>query len=236
MPPASQARVEALPTASSSLAGDVRRALVPGKGDVGILTVMLLPGAVAMIVVGAAAYFSDARLGMFTRDPMAVARMHPLTGVISNLGAILWTAGAALPLFTWFALRTMGSAGRFQGVLLGGGLLTTLLLFDDLFMLHEALYPRYLGLGAESEGPILGVYGLCMAAYLVRGRARLLEARPFLLAAALGLFALSVVGDQFVARDVVGRHMFEDGLKFLGIAAWLAFQGSVCLRALRDRS
>ena len=54
--------------------------------------------------------------------------------------------------------------------------------------------------------------------------------------AALGLFALSVVGDQFVPREVRGRHMFEDGLKFLGIAAWLAFQGSVCLRALRDRS
>ena len=236
MPPASQARVDASPAHSSSLVEDVRTALVPGRGDLGILAVMLLPGAVAMVVVGAAAYFSEETLGTFTRDPLAVARMHPLTGVISNLGAILWSAGAALPLFTWFALRALGNAGRFQGVLLGGGLLTALLLFDDLFMLHESLYPRYLGLGTESEGPILGIYGLCMAAYLVRGRARLLEARPFLLAAALGLFALSVVGDQFVARDVVGRHMFEDGLKFLGIAAWLAFQGSVCLRALRDRS
>jgi len=33
-----------------------------------------------------------------------------------------------------------------------------------------------------------------------------------------------------------GRALIEDGAKFLGIGTWLAFQGSVCLAALREGS
>ncbi len=214
----------------------VQSALAPRAGDLRVLGAVMVPGVLVLLGIAGMSLASGEHVGNLTRDPMAVVRAHPLTGVLSNLGAILWSAGAALPLFTWLALRALGAAGRFQGVLLGGGLLTGLLLADDLFMLHEGLYPRYLGLGADGEGPILALYGLALAAYLVRGRERLLEARPFLLVVALACFAASVLVDQLPKDAMRGRALIEDGAKFLGIGSWLAFQGSVCLAALRERS
>lgn len=120
----------------------VQSALAPRSGDLRVLGAVMVPGVLVLLGIAGMSLASGEHVGNLTRDPMAVVRAHPLTGVLSNLGAILWSAGAALPLFTWLALRTLGAAGRFQGVLLGGGLLTGLLLADDLFMLHEGLYPR----------------------------------------------------------------------------------------------
>lgn len=234
MPQAQPIRASA-PGSGFALLREVRSAAVPREGDLALTAAVLVPGVVVLGGVAVASLVSGEHVGTFTRDPMAVVREHPLTGVLSNLGAILWSAGAALPLFTWVALRVLGGGERFRGALLGGGLLTGLLLADDLFMLHEALYPRYLGLGEEGEGPILALYGLALATYLIRCRRRLLEGRPFLLVTALALFAGSVAIDQLPKDALVGRALLEDGAKFLGIGAWLVFQGSVCLAALRAR-
>lgn len=226
---------------AGSLAGLLGGALAPGRGDLGLMAAVLVPGLLVLVALALACLSSGEHPGVFTRDPLAVARgHHPLTGFLSNLGAVLWSAGAAVPLFAWGVVRASGRqgserAGAFQGALLGGGLLTVLLLLDDLFMLHEALYPSLMGLEEGGEVAVLALYGLALATYLARCREVLLATRPFLLLVSLGLFALSVGVDQLPVGTLPGQVLVEDGFKFLGIGTWMVFQGAVAAAALRAR-
>ena len=80
-------------------------------------------------------------IALFTRDPTAVANIHPFIGVASNIGVMLWTATATICLFSWAILRQSPGEMRFSTFLLCSGLMSTLLSFDDLFRLHEDIFP-----------------------------------------------------------------------------------------------
>ena len=181
------------------------------------LFMLYLPVLALLFGVVATAYQRRIPLSAMTRDMAAIAKVHPLTGVVSSVGILLWCATAAICLFGYNLLRERG-AHQAAGMLLWSGLLTVGLLVDDFFMFHEYLAPVHLGI---NEKVVLASYVCFNAAYLLRHRRLILAADFRLLAAALVLFAVSMLID---VTDVGGWwNLAEDGCKLLGIASWFGY-------------
>jgi len=161
-----------------------------------------------------------------TADPAVVLRWHPLTGMLFHLGVLLWNAAAAICFFC-YSVAAGRAPRRHRTMLLAAGLLTTLLVLDDLFLFHERLFPKYLGL---PEPLTCAGYAVLVLVYLWAFRREILQTDFLLLALALGCFGVSVICDQFFADRPWG--FLEDGAKLLGIAWWCAYFARVGRRAL----
>ncbi len=108
-----------------------------------------------------------------------------------------------------------------RGAYLFAGLLSFLLMLDDLFILHERVFPMYFD---QAEKALFALYGVLVLTYLLLYRDFLLRTDWLLLALAFGLFAGSLAFD-FISEEIhiPQRHFFEDGAKFAGIAGWTAY-------------
>lgn len=171
------------------------------------------------VVIG---LINDVPMRLITRDIADIGDVHVFYGVLSSFGAFLWCSSASVWLFT--ASRFLGSGlPHIFRFLLFSGLLSLFLLFDDFFQFHEFLAPEYLKLKEEI------VYGLLLMAvvsYLVLYRTLIFSVRYGPLVAALWFLAASVVFDvlqpwMWPLRE--WQFILEDGLKWVGIANWLAF-------------
>ena len=173
-----------------------------------------------MLLVHSRAHVLFAHL---TRDMAAIANVHPLTGLLSNLGIILWCVSAAVCLFAALLLRRGGSREEFL-FLLFAGLLSAYLLLDDFFQFHEVLADRYLGL---DEKVVYAALGLGAAAHLVAFRKVILRTRFGLLVLAFAFLATSVAIDEITEMLALRlgdwEYFFEDGAKWLGIACWCGY-------------
>ena len=81
-----------------------------------------------------------------TKDPVAVLRGKFYTGALSNLNIIFWTVAATLCLFGYFTLSKFAPKSGLKWTLFHFGLVTTILLLDDLYLWHEKMFPDYIGL------------------------------------------------------------------------------------------
>jgi hypothetical protein len=162
------------------------------------------------------------------RDPAAVSRSAPWYGVVSNIGVLLWCAAAAICLFSALLLRNDPERRRSALFLLSAGLITSVLLVDDLFMVHEWLLPK-LGI---SEYVMYGLYALLGFAFVGCFARDLGSAQLPVLLLACTCFAISIGIDVFIdtAEEASSEGLSilaEDGIKFLGIVAWLYYFGLV---------
>ena len=178
-------------------------------------------GALSLIVMVVA--IRRLEVAAVTMDATAYLGAHPFTGLLSNLGILLWCASASICLFA--ALASARSGRRdLAGFLLASSLLTLFLLFDDLFLFHEDLARRYLGIGQMT---VIGALGLWVLGYLAAYRRVILATDYAALVAALALLSMSVLVDlgQGVLQARLGDWVYlaEDGPKWLGIASWCSY-------------
>ena len=163
---------------------------------------------------------SQIPMGTLTRDPATLEGFHPLIGILSNLGILLWCGTAAVCLFGAVILHQNGSknAGRF---LAGSAFLTFFLLFDDFFLFHDVLSRQYFGIREKGVYVIIVTITIIYAAIFWR---TILKTEYIVLGFALILLASSLGIDALLAglTEKMGEWSFlvEDGLKFLGIVAW----------------
>lgn len=175
---------------------------------------------VAMLVVSILFQVSMAAM---TQDVTAIANIHPLSGILSNLGILLWCAAASICVFAAVTLSNIKPRDTFW-FLLSSALLSAYLLFDDFFLFHEVLASRYLGL---NEKVIFAALGIAVSAYLIAFRRVILRTNFSVLLLALGFLATSVVIDALLETWLWRRghweFFFEDGAKWLGIASWCSY-------------
>jgi hypothetical protein len=160
---------------------------------------------------------------IFMRDPSAITSTSPLVGAVSNIGILLWCAAGTICLFSAGVLRWRGGASRHGRFLLWAGLLTLLLMADDLFLIHEKM--RYVGV---SQKLVVAVYGLLLLGGLAAFRRLVVDDTEYLLLLlAVGFLGLSAAIDVFqpYVESVLGggRILLEDGCKLLGITGWLGY-------------
>ncbi len=199
------------------------------------IAVVLVPSVSILLAILAAKLFFGVLFSDFSADPAFLAKMHPLKGSLSNLGVLLWNATTVACLFTAAVLRARGARESFR-FFLSAGLLSGYLTFDDMFMIHEYLVPRYLGV---SEKWFVGCLGIVAAVFFIRFRQVILRSEFGLLVLALGFLSLSVVVDLLGNRLYqYGDWQFvgEDAPKWLGIACWCGYYLRTCYRAFVDHN
>jgi hypothetical protein len=159
----------------------------------------------------------------FTHDPVSLLNGYPFTGIISNIGILFWCSTSAVCLFS-SAIHKQRKSAEISVFLLFSGLLTMLLLLDDLFMFHNAIFPRYLAIPKKMV--YLG-YFLLMTMYFIKFGKLILKTEYTILYIACGFFALSIICDIFLPRNSL-EFLVEDGFKLFGIVTWFIFFTRTC--------
>ena len=162
------------------------------------------------------------------RDPVAILGGQFYHGLVSNIGILLWCAAAAICLFRG-AENWLAGFLRRGGFLLSAGVLTSMLLLDDFFLLHEQALPRFIGL---SEKYFLIVYPAAVVLYIAAWWREIVRADPYLFLLSLTFFAISNLIDVAfdyhfyempAGMEVSASVILEEAAKFIGIAAWAVF-------------
>jgi len=212
---------------------------LPRRTQAGTLSLFLLVLYLVPVLVLISVILVHDRTGVsllkFMRDPADLMGANPFTGFVSNLGVLFWCAAAAVCLFSWPVLRNRFSTAPLAAFVLYAGLLTTVLLLDDLFQLHEAVLPHYFHV---PEVVTYACYAVASVAMLVTFRDRILKTDYLVLLMSLVFLGLSMLSDAFQPRmeQLLGewRILSEDGFKFFGIVGWFGYFSRSCFIAIKD--
>ena len=166
-------------------------------------------GAVVLICTAALARAVGVEGSFLTREPQVVLKGPLYAGILSNLGAVVWTVGATLA----FVGAAITSSQVERKMFIFAGLVGTVLLFDDFFLFHDWVGHRSRILEqAMMVSYMLAVLGL---AFFFREPLGLLATGGVLVT--LGLLGASA-GLDFLLNGL--DQIVEDGFKFLGICTW----------------
>ncbi|SDR86598.1 hypothetical protein SAMN05216421_0473 [Halopseudomonas xinjiangensis] len=166
--------------------------------------------------------------GDLTRDPTAVAGVRIYIGFLSQVGIFFWSTTATLCLFVALVIPGRAQTRRIRGFFVAAGALTLMLGLDDVFLLHEHLFP-FLGV---NELVVLGVYGLCTVAFLLYFHKIILNSEFLLLTMALVFFGASVVIDV-LDIEWIDPYLLEDGAKLIGLVSWTGYFFRTALAAVQ---
>lgn len=200
-----------------------------------IVLLMLLP-LLVLAVMAMVGVVYQIPVPMLSRDPTALGRLHPLAGLLSTLGVLLWCATAAVCLFS----ASIGGrllAPPVRRFVLSAGLLSLYLMVDDAFQFHEDLSPNYLGL---RERYVYLLLATAVAAYLFNFRHLIWRSRWWWLLLGLGGLGASAMADTLllaITTEALGdwQYFVEDSFKWLGICCWAGYHMLSCADALAGR-
>ena len=168
--------------------------------------------------------YLDVPFGNFTRDPSSI---HPSSkfyyGFISNFGVLFWSFTASICLYSYALMKKVSTSTfiNMKSFFLWSGAISLLLLLDDLFLLHEKVFPWMLPL---NEKIIFSLYGILIVVHLLKHKKLILaNTKYFYLVLSLVFFGLSLIFDFAPRFSEKWHHMFEDGPKFIGIVFWFGF-------------
>jgi hypothetical protein len=196
-----------------------------------VALLVYLPAVLLIAFVSAVAGWKNIPFTVVSSDPATTGRLPFYAGILSNIGVLAWCGGAAVALFSAVLLRRTGGDGRLSAFLFASGFFGAVLLVDDLFLVHEIVFPYYLGL--PQQLPIVA-YGVSAVLYLAVF-ARTIAGTDFLiLLTALAALGVSVLVDQLPFQ--LPMHLvWEDGAKLIGATGWCAYLASTSARALQLR-
>jgi hypothetical protein len=142
-------------------------------------------------------------------------------GLYSNLNMIIWGFATGVLWFTYWMIRQNRPDFRLASFILASAVTTTILYLDDFFQLHERVFPDYLGI---PQLLVFTVYAAWIIAFLAIYIRTIRMTDSFILFSALAFFGLSFLIDLFQERMLLpGHHLWEDGLKCMGIVGWSAY-------------
>jgi hypothetical protein len=194
-----------------------------------LLLKIYLPPVILILVFFMISLKMNMPFGMFTRDPAEITNSSPFLGVVSNISILLWCSSAAICMHSFLLLRKNIKYKKLSMFFLVSSVITLILMFDDLFMLHEEVYHDYFHI---RQRYVYIAYFMMILIYLLSFRKTILNSEYMPLVVAFILFGVSILVDGITDRitDIPFHHLFEDGPKFLGIAGWLGYFGNFSLK------
>ncbi|MGV3524243.1 MAG: hypothetical protein ACO1RX_08465 [Candidatus Sericytochromatia bacterium] len=171
----------------------------------------------------------------FVQDIFVLTHSPAYWGLLSNVGAFLWVSAVSIGGFGAALLQE--SQPRLAALLRSASWLSVLMLCDDFFTLHEEVLPALLGV---PQALLIGVELLLWGVWFVWHRHSLRSDSywPHLLLCGVGFGGSLLIDQVFHHTPRWGRmdhYFWEDGLKLLGIVAWVAFLAQTAFQALRQR-
>jgi hypothetical protein len=186
------------------------------------LLITFIPAISILVAVVIVSMFFNINMALITRDVTAIGKIHPLAGILSSVGILLWCVTASICFFSAIILRNIKQTANFW-FLLNSAFLSIYLLLDDLFLVHEQLSSIYFGI---SEKIVFMFLGIAVFAYLTTYRLKIFKTNYSVLLLALGFLSFSVVIDTILGPLLKIGHweyFIEDGFKWLGIASWCSY-------------
>lgn len=172
----------------------------------------------------------DIELDNFTQDPASIMDTPFYLGFFSYIGILFWCGAAVLCFFSNVILPDTIQNKRTRSFLLYSGLISTLLMFDDLFLLHEIVLPEYFYL---PEKLVYVIYVNIIVFYLVLFRDELLKSEYIILIAASGLIGISQFVD-LLPMPIPEDSFLEDAVKLFGIVTWFTYYSRYCFQKLKS--
>lgn len=168
-------------------------------------------------------------LDHFTQDPSTIMNAPFYLGFFSYVGILFWAGSATLCFFTRYMLPRSESLAEVKRFLLASGLLTLLMMTDDLFLLHEDVFPNYLHI---QEGIVYIIYVNLFIYYIFYFREELLRSEFLVLGLAYAMIGTSQFVDE-LPMPIPEDSFLEDAVKLFGIMTWFIYYTRYCVFALR---
>lgn len=166
-------------------------------------------------------------------DSVAVGGVAWYSGLVSALGILLWAGAVCASAATAF-VAFHGGRRRATRVFRGAAVFFSVLLIDDLFLLHSNLLPDVLHISKQFI--LLAEAGLG-ALWFIPSWPEIRRTRWLILAAAIACFTMSLLVDTFAwghgSPGVI--LVLEDGPKFFGtlaLATWAVVTAADVIRSV----
>lgn len=195
-----------------------------------ISTYLICISLLAITYIVANKYNIDYKI--ITGDPLLTYNAHPFTGIISNIGVLLWCIASSICLFSGLLLlnENQKKTGLF---LISSGILTFVLLIDDFFMFHDYIFYSFKQF--KITQPITyTTYGVLTLWYIYTFIRTILKTNYILLCIAFAFLGLSVIVD-LVFESKGFQYFIEDGLKFIGIISWMLYFSTTSFKLLSKK-
>lgn len=172
---------------------------------------------------------NDIELDHFTQDPAAIMQTPFYLGFFSYIGILFWCSTVVICFFTRSLLNDDPSKKRLKQFLLYSGLITGLLMFDDLFLLHEMVLPTYFLL---PKNVVYLIYVNILLVYVILFRNELLASEYIILMVASVMIGVSQFVD-LIPMPIPEDSFLEDAVKLFGIVTWFLYYLRYCTAATR---
>lgn len=169
---------------------------------------------------------TGAPIRMLVKDPAELIGFSSYVGMLSYWGVLLWVAAAVVCFFSAVILKEYRASGVELRFLAVSGAFSMFLGVDDLYMLHDRVFPRLFHL---PESIFYLLYFFAFVGYLAFFALQILKYDYLLLATAFILFVIS--RGFYVWIPYFGEfYATADMLKYFGIVFWLIFFYRTSLR------
>lgn len=175
-------------------------------------------------------------IGNLTKDPLALVGKPFYFGILSQVGILVWCSCAAICFFCSVLLAKI-KPSKLSSFYFTSGAITFLLLIDDLFLIHEVVFPKYFKIPEEV---VFLVYAILIFSYLLKFKQTIQNTEFLPLILAFAFFGLSVVVDSSLIPipqswlKNEGQHLLEDGAKLIGIVSWYIYFVKACLTQIKQ--
>ncbi len=182
------------------------------------LLVIFLVTVVLLGVVFVVHFQTGVSIGKLTRDPATALKGSAYIGFLSQIGIFFWAGASVVCLFTTYILANSSGNLQLEQFFFESGLLSLLLGFDDVFLLHE-IFSAYTGI---PEKIIFAGYLGLLLLWLFQFYSIIFRTEYLLFGIALVFFGVSIFID-ITKPNIQYMVLFEDGAKLVGILSWLAY-------------
>jgi hypothetical protein len=184
-----------------------------------VLLIAYLLTFLCLLVVIILSTFKNIPLDRFTKDPTAIMNAPFYTGGFSNLGIMFWSGSAVVCFLAAAYIKPIAQLKDQYKYLLVSGLITTLLALDDMYLIHEEVFPHYLDI---SENTVIVSYINIFLIYIIVFRNTILSTEFIILGLGFFFLGLSTIID-LLPLPMEKDTFLEDAIKLFGIISWFIY-------------
>lgn len=184
-----------------------------------VLLISWLLTLLALLFAIYAATRKDIPLDYLTKDPTAIMKAPFYLGFFSNLGIIIWSCAFCSCFFTASRIMNVRYLQQDFFFMIISGFVTLLLTLDDLYQLHEYVFPHYFSI---PENAILLTYLNIFLLWGLRFRKRMLQSDFLVLGLAFFFLGMSTI-IKLVPLPIPQDTFMKDAFKLFGSVTWFIY-------------
>ncbi|HOS47046.1 MAG TPA: hypothetical protein PLG57_00345 [Bacteroidia bacterium] len=184
-----------------------------------ILLIVWLITLLSLLLGIYASTVKDIPLESFTKDPTALMNAPFYLGFFSNIGIMIWSGAAMINFFVAYQIKDNPKERENFLFILFSAFITLMMTLDDLFQLHEFVFPNYFSI---SDNAVYLTYMNIFLLYFIYFRKRLLASEFTILGLAFFFLGLSTIIDV-LPLPIPKDTFLEDAIKLFGIVTWFIY-------------